>query len=282
MNSILEFTEDFLKYVWIKMKPLFERIPKTFLSIGILAIFIISVKSGDYAKAFAAIGTISAVIWALYHQEIKRHIERPKLEIKGFKMDIPFFRRIPKELPADSSMVEGIINATYYINIPLENTGKRSAKNCTPILMSLSKMQKGKWEQEINWIPLPLQWAADERELTDREVISTKINLEEHNYETRSIKIPKAERDIIPYRPYFFNLGFFNNKADFLKLLTVMDLIAQDHKISSGEYIFEIKIIAEEIEPITKYFYFSWNGACTANYEDMKRNVILEIREQSF
>jgi drug/metabolite transporter superfamily protein YnfA len=280
MNNILELIENTLTDVWIRLKSLFTWIPKTVLSLSILTIFIISVNSGDYAKAFAAIGTVSAVIWALYHQEIKWWIERPKLEIEGFKMDIPFFRRIPKELPADTVMIEKTIDASYYINIPIINIGKRSAKNCTPILISYSRLHKGKWENEINWIPLPLKWAADERELTDREFTTREISLNQLNYKETSNKIPKVERDIIPHRPYFFNLGVFNNKSDFFRLLTVMDLKAQDHEIKSGEYLFEIKIIAEEIEPITKYLYFSWNGVCTSNFEDMKRDVKLEIREQ--
>jgi len=58
-----------------------------------------------------------------------------------------------------------------------------------------------------------------------------------------------------------------------------MDLKAQDQEIKSGEYLFEIKIIAEEIEPIIRYFHFTWNGLCSSNYEDMKRAVKLEIRE---
>ena len=182
MNSILELIENILTDVWIRLKSLFEWIPKTVLSLSIIAVFIISVNSGDYAKAFAAIGTVSAVIWALYHQEIKWRIERPKFEIEGFKMDIPFFRRVPKELPPDSLSIEKIINVSYYINIPLLNIGKRAAKNCTPILISYSQMRDGKWDKEKNWIPLPLQWAADERELTDREFITREFNLNQLNY----------------------------------------------------------------------------------------------------
>jgi len=125
-----------------------------FLSI----VFVLSASYENLAKAFAAIGTISAVIWALYHQEIKQFLDRPNLQIDAIKLDIPYFR--PVEISA--------FDIDYYINIPLINNGKRTAKNCTPILFSIFKKNPdNEWEEIRNWIPLPLQWAADEREWED-------------------------------------------------------------------------------------------------------------------
>ncbi|MHB8068208.1 MAG: hypothetical protein ACYDIC_09955 [Desulfobaccales bacterium] len=65
MINALGKIEDSMRLLWDKIKLLFEWIPKTTMSIGVITVFLLSVYSEHLAKAFAAIGTISAVIWAL-------------------------------------------------------------------------------------------------------------------------------------------------------------------------------------------------------------------------
>lgn len=237
---------EFFRYLFsiVKVYPYISAI--IFLS----AVFLLSASYENLAKAFAAIGTISAVIWALYHQEIKQFLDRPNLQIEAIKLEIPYFR--PVEISA--------FDIDYYINIPLINSGKRTAKNCTPILFSIfEKNHDNKWEEIRNWIPLPLQWAADEREWEDALIDS----------ETQKVfrKLARVERNIVPNRPYFFNLGKFDVgknifQACQFELLTFPKLIAQTNLYSEGYYCYKIKIIAEEIEPLIKCFYLQWRWDC--------------------
>jgi hypothetical protein len=278
MFHLIQQIENIIKSFFIKIKAYIEAFPHFLILFFILLIFSLSAYFDSLAKAFAAVGTIAAVIWALYHQEIKRYRERPILEIKEFKMDFPYFREAT-ERNRTTGEDEAI---SYYINIPLENIGKRIAKNCTPILTGIGKIEGTIWNKEGNWIPVPLKWAADERELTDKEYGYREINYKELNYMESINKIPKVERDLIPYRPYFFNLGrlSFLHPSSF-KLLTVMELTAQKHDLGTGHYCLEVKIVAEEINPIIKYFHINWNGSLCLVYKAVKESIDCWIEDRS-
>ena len=71
-----------------------------------------------------AIGTIIAVIWAIFHQGILTHLRRPILEIMSFKQEPPYFRQAD-EYDRKTRKKMGV---GYYINIPLKNRGKTIAK----------------------------------------------------------------------------------------------------------------------------------------------------------
>ncbi len=230
-------------------------------------IFLFSWKYESLAKAFAASGTVSAVLWALYHQEIKCHRERPLLQIKTFELDIPYFRKAD-EIDYRTETISGY---GYYINIPIENIGKRTAKNCQPIITAIAKYKNNIWEKEINWIPVPLSWAADEREYSEGEIIDGKVTK----------KFPKVERDLIPYRPYFFNLGRFrSHQPNSLEIMTATILTAQNQVFEFGHYSFEIKIVAEETKPEIRYFEIEWNVPCTLEFKEFRQKIKFEIKSR--
>jgi hypothetical protein len=244
--KIIEDLESTIRDYFRYLFSIIQVFPCISAIIFLVVVFLLSAYSENLAKAFAAIGTISAVIWALYHQALKQFLDRPNLQIDNIKLDFPYFRPVQNNFDVD-----------YYINIPLINKGKRTATNCTPIMYSIYKINSDdKWEKIQNWIPLPIQWAADEREFED-------VIIEEANKSSKR-KIARAERNIVPNRPYFFNLGVFDvgrdisNPCQFV-LLTLPQLKAQKNIYSDGYFCYEVKIIAEEIEPLIKYFFLKWS-----------------------
>lgn len=208
MNSIFETIEEKLSLYIKSAIPSFYKYPYSFISASLLFIFIFSFISEHIAIALTAFGTVSAVIWALYHQELKNILEKPMLKIENINLTPPYFRSIKDN---DNNEV------SYYINIPLLNIGKKTAINCTPILTSIFKFENNSWHKVDNWIPLPLLWAADEMAYTDivntgKEYVS---------------KMQGVERNILPHRPYFFNLGkFYSLNPSKFDLLTAFKLIA--------------------------------------------------------
>jgi len=240
----LEKIEDFIKSLWAKIKSF----PRITLSLAIIIIFLLSVYSENLAKAFAAIGTISAVIWALYHQEIKYFRDRPVLEIKGFKLEPPYFREAPESNGAQ------IVSKGFYINIPLENIGKRSAKNCQVMVTGVGIYYNDKWNKDENWLSIPLRWVLDEQAFF--------------------VKRPREERTLIPHRQYFFDFGRFTTQhPNYIELLPIITSTAQPGLFGPGKYCFEIKVTGEEIEPLIKYFYLEWVGIFTTNYAEMLNTV---------
>lgn len=247
MRKIFEDAESKIRNTLQLLFSIVQDFPYSSAIVFLTILFLLSAFSESLAKAITAIGTISAVIWALYHQEIKQYLDRPKLQIDAIKLDIPYFRPV--------QLSESDID--YYINLPLINNGKRTAKNCIPILFSIfNKNSDNGWEEIRNWIPLPLQWAADEREWEDA-IIAQQVYP----------KTGRAERNIKPNRPYFFNLGKFYVRRDinqvcYLELLTFPKLKAQTNEYYEGHYCYKVMIIAEEIEPLVRYCYLKWRCDC--------------------
>lgn len=230
-------------------------------------VFSLSVKSESLAKAFAATGTMSAVIWALYHQEIKQFLDRPKLQIDAIKLETPYFR------PEKNSEFD----IDYYIYIPLINNGRRSARNCTPIVSSIFKKNPdNKWEEVKNWIPLPLLWAADEREWEGVII--------EGDGQKSNKKFGGVERNLVPNRPYFFHLGKFDVGEDLdqlchFELTTFPRLPGQINIYPEGYFCFKVKIIAEEIDPLIKYFYLQWRWDCKPPMTTEPERIIWKIED---
>lgn len=156
--------------------------------VSITAVLLISYSYKKWENPLIAAGTVGAAIsaiWAVIYLEIiKPYFDRPRLIIKepGFKP--PFYRPAPEKNRAGQQVGIG-----YYINILLKNTGKRTANNCQPLVIGMWELIKGDWQKEKNWISVPLQWAAGEGKGYD--------------YPGKL----REERNIIPRRPYYFNLG---------------------------------------------------------------------------
>ena len=227
-----------------------EIIPKVLM---ILILFVIlSILTGRYlgwnalssiSTFFAAIGTLSAVIWAIYHQEIKTWLQRPRLEFMPFEQEPPFFRDAP-EIDQDTGQVAGI---GYYINVPIRNIGKTTIKDCEPVVTAMGSPAQGNWQKKKNWLPKPLIW-------TFR---------------------PNEHRILPPRRPIAFALGKISTLHPNKFILRVIyPTTGQPSAFDPGEYCFEVTIFSEQAEPAIKYFYIKWNGGCSSDFDSVRTSAI--------
>jgi len=114
---------------------------------------------------------------------------------------------------------------------------------------------KGDWQKEKNGISVPLQWAAGEGK-------------------------GREERNIIPRRPYYFNLGKISTQhPDHFIILDLPRLTAQRSKFDAGEYCFEVIVTGEEVDLPPKCFYVIWRGGCTANLKEVEQKFEVSMKD---
>lgn len=120
--------------------------------------------------------------------------------------------------------------------------------------------------KDTSWIPASLRWAAGE----DREYIDT-------------IRKFREERNIIPHRPYFFNLGYVStDKPDNFNLDQIATDTGQDWNFPPGKYCFEITITGEEIRsPIKKYYIVEWKGGCIDDFNVVKGKLTVSENQRA-
>ena len=75
--------------------------PSTFI-LGIILAYLIIVTGASLIgqslwTALSAIGTIAAVLWAIYHQEFSEQFRRPKQKINLYELKPPHLRPIPTD-----------------------------------------------------------------------------------------------------------------------------------------------------------------------------------------
>ena len=137
------------------------------------------------------------------------------------------------------------------------------AINCQPVLTGMWKFNNETWIKELNWIAVPLQWAAGENVV----------------YLGPLLKI-REERNLVPYRPYYFNLGNITTQdPQIFKILQTIELHAQNYKFSPGEFCFEVRVTGEEVDLPPKYFYVKWRGGCTANLNEVEQRFEVSMKD---
>jgi hypothetical protein len=215
-----------------------------------LAIGVILITHSNWI-GLAAIGMIGVVLWAVYHQGILGWLGRPKLQMMQFEMKPPFFQKAPEFHPNTSQRV----GSRFCINVPLRNTGETIARSCQPVVTAMGKIDAGEWQKQENWIPVGLEWALEE---------SSRPNPGK----------PLEERDLVPQRPYHFNLGSISTTDPHaFRLLLTVAASAQEARFLRGQYCFEVTVFAEKAKPVTKYFHVKWVGGCTDDLEEVVKRI---------
>jgi len=209
--------------------------------------------------ALAAIGTILAVIWAVFAQGILAWINRPILKIVGpYELDFPHLRRVPLRDQQGSQVA-----ISYKISIQLKNTGGKIAKNAQPLISGMGRFMAGKWEPQHNWIAAPIRWDLDLPADIGRAT-------------------PTEERDLVPHRTYPFSLGAVRTDvADLFILNTTLMPGNQDREYQPGEFCFKCAVHAEGAAPIEKFFHIVWDGGCTADFEEVKKRIKVYLKDHA-
>lgn len=210
-------------------------------------------------SALAAIGTISAVVVAIFYPFFLEWIKRPKLEIGLYVSQSPHLRKTP--LTKDGMPVPNV--SLYPLSIRLKNTGKMLAKNAQPQITAMGQKENGRWKVPENWIDAPVQWGLDE-------------------YALMTTGQPTEEKNLVPERSYFFNLGALRTDRpdDFFLSATLMPG-GQKSIYTPGEFCFELTVYAEAAKSAKKYFHFNWHGGCSDNFEDVKKRITIKVKDKS-
>ena len=221
--------------------------PSTYILAIILAALI--VVAGAYGigqsiwTALAALGTVGAVIWAVFHQGLLEWWKRPILEFLKFKQEPPCFRQAPEFDNKGKMAAFG-----YYVNIPLRNHGKTVLKHCEPVITKMGNKHRSTWQQDKNWLPKGLRWSFE----------------------------GEGEQNLVPERPYAFSLGKLSTQHPNLFSLSVTyPTTGQPSALIPGEYCFEIRVFGEKAEPITNYFHVEWQGGTSQDFNAV--NTVFKI-----
>lgn len=221
------------------------------------------------SATLAAVGTIGAVVTAIYLQLYLRHRRRPILQIVGpYEPTSPYLRRAPLRFRETARSaggqlipVETLGSMSYQLSIRIKNTGKTIARNASIMITAMGRNKTQGWDVQPNWIETPVRWALD---------VPADIAGE----------IPTEERNLVPERPYVFNFGALRTDIpDYFSLNTLVMPGNQDSQYSSGEFCFEVIAFAEGAASVTKYFHIVWSGGSNWDFEEVKRKIEVYLRD---
>lgn len=208
--------------------------------------------------AVAAVGTLAAVAWAVWHQEFSQYLIRPILNMSFFQTTSP---HLVKQVGASFEKRNSkIVTEEYYglfVTIELTNSGKTVAKDTQPLLTNVwsKDVKTKKWIERENWIAIPLKWV---------------------------LPLRSFERDLVPNRPYLFTLGSFSERRDGKLLLTYnISPKGQEETVNPGEHCFEVTVYALGTEPIKNYFYITFEDFSGITELKKTENYIKKVNRAS-
>jgi len=206
-----------------------------------------------------AIGSVGAVGVAIFQTLFLTWWRRPIMEIGVFGSIPPYLRKIPIRDDRTGQTVDVI----YPLSLQVRNTGKTIARQAVPLLTGVGQLVDGVWKVQEAWIPVTLRfWVLDE--LVQRAAGKS-----------------TEERDLVPLRPYVFNLGFFSTSLpDSFHLGDVLIPRNQPNEYGPGDFCFELMAFAEGAAPAKKYFWIHWKGGCSDEFDEVRRRVVVTPMDQ--
>lgn len=194
-------------------------------------------------QVFIAIGTVGAVLLALFRDFIREIIRKPKLDVKFYEASSPYLRDVP---PPKADQLHQHVLTLYILN-----KGKSVAESCQPLITRLWIKDEEEWIAPKGWVQLPLDWV----------------------FVSRSKKEDLFEIDIVPYRYYPFNIcSFFENHT--LKLTAPIKSRSQPIIFNRHTtYCIEVTVFSVNAKSITKWIYIEWKGVFSKDLSMFENNI---------
>lgn len=190
--------------------------------------------STEIREWLIAVGTIGAVLVALFGEAIRRWHKRPRLEIE-FENSPPCCATVQKELIFDE---EGKFTGkvrdrkSYHIRVRVRNIGRSVAKSCKGEFVEI--MHKDKKSSREDFYPVMLSWPESPTGYSD-------INPKESEY--LALLTTYEDNDI-------YQVEAFNKSPRWINLQPKRD-----------DYYLRVVIYSENAKPVFKTFYVK-NAEC--------------------
>jgi hypothetical protein len=198
--------------------------------------------------AVAALGTLLAVGYAIYHQEIKSWFNRPIIDLNWFE---PNSLHLVRQMGASFETTGPKEYDGMFITLKLTNKGKQTASDAEAQLTNVAKkIEPDTWKIEKDWIPIPLQWVLGQT----------------------------PQRDLIPERPYLINLASFSVARNGQLLITyTMSPKSQRETFEPGEYCFEVSVFTIGAPTLKRYIYVTFENFSGVTSPDSIKNFIKKV-----
>ncbi len=202
-----------------------------------------------------AIGTIGAVVVGIFGVYIRSLFIRPKLTLEvDLKKNTVSDKETDIPSPGDSQS-RNVRN--YHIRV--NNTGKATAKNCQASIDEVYEQREdgNSWELKKRLFSVPLLWLNNNDSFHIRKRMSSYIRLLHVQEEINSKdSADGSNSNLTQSTPTSMSMSFcFSQKNISLSLIP-------------GTYIFELKVYADDVSPVTKYIEVFWKKGCSWQHLD--------------
>ncbi len=217
-----------------------------------------------------AIGTIGAVVVGIFGVYIRSFFIKPKLTLE---VDLKKNTTSDKETDVPSPEDSQSRNIRDY-HIRVNNAGKATAKNCQASIDEVYEQREdgNSWELKKRLFSVPLLWLNDSDSFHIRKGMSSYIRLLHVQEEMNSNNsADSSNSNQTQSNPTSMSMIFcFSQKNISLSLMP-------------GTYIFELKVYADDVSPVTEYIEVFWKKGCSWQHLDNKQCFnIRAISEQEF
>jgi hypothetical protein len=223
--------------------------------------------NSSLAQWVGAIATSSAVVVALFKDQILHHFRRPKLTIS-------ISPKSPDCVITPISTLDGQGNRVwtwkaYWLRLWIQNDGKEPAEQVQVFVSKVYKLGINKKPAQIeNFLPMNLRWA-NGRDWKNPEVFAPGISSKPLGKHCDLCSISD------PANPNA-KLEGYEGKCSASLALEVYSS-GNDHRLPPGEYIIEAIVAAANARPVTVYVALNLKGQWSADPDVMFRDY-LDVR----
>lgn len=213
---------------------------------------------------FIAFGTVSAVVYAIFHEMFLSWLRRPKLRVL-YEPKQPFIIQIPVLRPLGSDRTTVFSNPSFQVRMIVQNEGTTRAEAVSIYARRLYRRTDGR-PLPLDWfLPMDLKWTEDEKAPT---AISAGVERT-----CNVVGVEKPSQLIVPGLPVpQAPPGFDYQTACFAHIQTIRDPSSSCNIVFPGAYRLELVLSAANAKSQLLYFDFWFDG----RWFDAQRDMIPE------